>query len=137
MKKLVVGIAIICAVFITLLILNPPEITFEEVKTAEPNKPKSVPEEAFWAGGIDGGNFILIRKDEKGNNVFSAEIYNDYTGDLEYSGTLKYSGVAIAQKSLSDPAFYQGWDGEKLHLANGEYMSTHKDNNLTKSSSRR
>jgi hypothetical protein len=137
MKKPIVGIAIICTVFITLLILNPPEITFEELETAEPNKPKSIPEKAFWVGGIDGGNFILISKNTKGNNVFSTEIYNDYTGDLEYSGTLKYSGVVTAEASLSDPAFYQGWDGEKLHLTNGEYMSTYKDNNLTKSSSGR
>lgn len=135
MKKLVFGFVIICTVFAIFLVLNPPEITFEEVVTTAPSKPKSVPENAFWVGGIDGGSFILISEKVNADNVFSAQIYNDYTGDLEYSGMLKYLGVIKDEKLLTDPTFYQGWDGEKLHLANGEYMSMYEDEDLTKSSS--
>lgn len=137
MKKLFFSIVVMCIVFVTILIINPPEITYEEIETSAPSKPKSVPEEAFWVGGIDGGNFILIRKKANGNSMFSVQIYNDYTGDLEYSGTLQYSGNVTGGKSFGDPTFYQGWDGEKLHLTNGETMSTYKDDNLANGSSGR
>ncbi len=137
MKKLAFGFVIICAVFATLFIINPPDFTFENAVIMAPSKPKSVPDAAFWVGGIDGGNFVLISKKVNSDNVFSAQIYNDYTGDLEYSGTLKYSGVIEDERALTDPTFYQGWDGEKLHLGNGEYMFTYEDESLTKSSSGR
>ncbi len=135
MKKLGITFALICAAFITLFIINPPEITFEETEATAPRKPKSVPNSAFWAGGIDGGNFILVSKREGEHNLFSAQIYNDNTGDIEYSGVLKYSGNQTIERSLNDPSLYQGWDGEKLHLANGEYMAIYENNDLTKSPS--
>ncbi len=137
MKKLGIAFAFICAAFITLLVVNPPEITFEEIEAAAPKKPKSVPTDAFWVGGIDGGNFIFVSKHEDKDSLFSVKIYNDYTGDLEYTGVLKYSGNKTIEKSLNDHSLYQGWDGEKLHFADGEYMAIYTNDNLTKSSSGR
>ncbi len=109
MKKLGIIFTIICVVFIMLIIINPPKITFEETTATAPSKPESVPDNAVWVGGVDGGNFILVSKREGELNLFSAHIYNDYTGDLEYGGILKYSGDEIIEKPLTDPALYLGW----------------------------
>lgn len=127
MKKLTLVFMIICAAFAALYIINPPEVTFRSTETAAPSKPKSVPDAAFWIGGVDGGNFIYISKKMDSQKIYSAQIYNDHTGEIEYSGALKYSGVTENVESLKDVSIYQGWDGEKLHLANGEYMSIYKD----------
>ena len=127
MKKLTLVFMIICAAFATLYIINPPEVTFSSTEIAAPSKPKSVPDAAFWVGGADGGNFIYISKKIDSKKIYAAQIYNDYTAETEYSGALQYLGVAEDVKSLKDVSIYQGWDGEKLHLANGEYMSIYKD----------
>lgn len=135
-KSLFIFGAILFVVFSMLLISKPPKIILNEADVIAPNKPGSVPDNVFWVGGVDGGNFISISKVERMDNLYSARIYNDYSGDLEYDGLLKYSGNKMLDNSLSDPTLFLGWDGEKLHLTNNEYMSIYKNKSLTNGSAR-
>jgi hypothetical protein len=137
MKKFIIVFGIICAIFIAIIAVNPPTVTFEETVAEAPVKPKSVPKDAFWVGGIDGGNFILVNKRSSETDSYTAYIYNDFSGDLEFEGVLKYSGNKPMEMPLTDPASYFGWDGEKLYLSNGGYMAADEREALTKSSSGR
>lgn len=51
-------------------------------KLNPPEKPKGVPEKAFWVGGADGGSFYLIEQIDSTNKSAVIKVYNDYTGDL-------------------------------------------------------
>jgi len=137
MKRILIVLGGLIFILVVLIIVNPPEITFEESKVISPEKPKSVPNNTFWVGGIDGGNYIYIEKYNNENKLFFAHIYNDYTGDIEYEGLLKYSGNRDISESLYNSSIYQGWDGDNLHLSNGEFMSIYDSKNLTKGSSGR
>ncbi len=113
------GVAI---VIILIIAINPPEITFEETTSDIPDRPKNLPDKAFWIGGVDGGNFICIEKSKDQNKVFPVQIFNDYTGEIEYDGKLKYMGTKSILNEISTQSLYQGWDGESLHLRGGELM---------------
>lgn len=132
-KTFIIFLSIVFILFV-FMVINPPEIVFEETKIASPEKPSSVPNNAFWAGGIDGGNFIYLAKHTDNDTLFFAQIYNDDTGDIEYEGILKYLGNEAIHKSLNNPALYQGWDGENLYLASGELMIIYQKKNLRKKS---
>lgn len=56
--------------------------TYEE--WSHPVKPEKVPEAAIWAGGYDGGCFILLPTELTDTSRFT--IYNEYTGDVWYNG---------------------------------------------------
>lgn len=124
MKKLGIICVIAFVVILIIVIKNPPSIIVEDIEVTRPEKPKSVSDHAFWVGGVDGGNFIVVTK-TKEKSLFFAEIYHDFTGELEYAGMLKYSGSKEIENFLGKASFYQGWDGENLHLANGESMTVH------------
>lgn len=49
-----------------------------------PVRPARVPKEAVWAGGVDGGCFILLQSELSDTSHFT--IYNDFTGDIWYNG---------------------------------------------------
>ena len=50
-------------------------------------KPKNVPSGAFWAGGVDGGNWFLVKQINTYANEATIEIYNDQNGSLISSKT--------------------------------------------------
>ncbi|MFL1406200.1 hypothetical protein ACJO2E_12735 [Marinobacter sp. M1N3S26] len=123
MKKILVSIIVLVAIVFSYFYFTPSAIQVEETKVETPNKPASVPADTFWAGGIDGGNFIKITVDSTDPNAVSAEIYNDSTGDIEYDGLMEYSGPDGIPEAVSDPSFIHGWDGYSLHLANGHSLT--------------
>lgn len=127
MKKLLIILAGALLIFSAIIAINPPHITFNDSKVVPPERPASVPDKAFWVGGVDGGNFILIKKQSGDNKLFFVKIFNDSTGDIEYKGLLKYSGQKDTQELLDNPALYQGWDGDNLHLVGGERMEIFGD----------
>ena len=45
-------------------------------------KPKNVPAGAFWAGGVDGGNWFVVKQINNLRNEASIEVYNDQDGSL-------------------------------------------------------
>lgn len=123
MKKILLSIIALTAIVFSYFYFTPSAIQVEETKIEAPNKPSSVPEDTFWAGGVDGGNFIKITVDSTAPKAVSAEIYNDSTGDVEYNGRMEYSGPDGVPEAVSDPSFIHGWDGNSLHLANGHSLS--------------
>jgi len=52
--------------------------------------PPGVPEVAIWAGGMDGGSFILCEVDS-GRGVNTCRVWNDQSGGLEESGDYRLS----------------------------------------------
>lgn len=118
MKILVTALALIAVAF-SYFYLNPSAIQVGEITTEAPERPTSVPEDAFWVGGLDGGSFIRVTSESSDRNVIFAEIYNDDTGDIEYSGPMNYSGQGSIPETITDPSFFIGWDGNALHLSNG------------------
>ena len=120
-KKVLIAFSSIVLLFLVVVVLNPPQITIEDNELVAPKRPTSVPEDTFWIGGIDGGNYISIEKDK--DDLYFAKIYNDYTGSIEYEGKLKILGSQTLQGPVSDSLLYQGWDGENLHLSNGHMMT--------------
>lgn len=45
-------------------------------------KPKNIPSNAFWVGGVDGGNWFLIKKIHPHKNCASIDIYNEHNGNI-------------------------------------------------------
>lgn len=89
-----------------------------------PPKPDNVPANTIWSGGPDGGVFLLVSKNkDNSSDLYHGQIYNDQTGELEYSGDLKINDNSRVIANLTDPATYAGWDGSRLYLADGRYLS--------------
>lgn len=130
MKKALVILACLLSVFVFIIVLNPPEIIIED-NIMSHQRPELVPPSALWAGGVDGGNFIYVKEFKKEDSLFFAQIYNDFTGELEFEGVMKYIGTRDISNSLNIKSFYSGWDGENLHLSNGDTMTIYDNKNLT------
>src|SRR5688572_28833746 len=47
-----------------------------------PERIKGIPEDAFWVGGQDGGQWYKIKKLNKESLTVDFVIYNDYTGEI-------------------------------------------------------
>jgi hypothetical protein len=95
-----------------------------EVRSAEPEappRPSGVHAKAIWAGGIDGGAFILLIP-AKPDGTYAARIYNDHSGDLEFNGKLRLKELSQAPIDVNDPKTYSGWDGESLFLRDGRIL---------------
>lgn len=128
MKKVIIILTSLLTIFIFLIILNPPKLTIESNYTS-PQKPDLVPSAALWVGGIDGGNFISVKAYNDEEKLFFAKIYNDFTGEIEYEGLVKYNGSKSIVSSLNMPSLYRGWDGDSLHLIDGETMTIYRSKN--------
>lgn len=86
-----------------------------------PPRPRGVPAAAVWAGGVDGGDFIQLSP-AKAAGTYFAKIYNDHSGELDFSGELRLSKPSAARIDVNDPKSYSGWDGETLHLRDGRSL---------------
>jgi hypothetical protein len=96
-----------------------------EVRSTErdpPPRPSGVPANAIWAGGVDGGDFILLSP-AKADGTYPVKIYNDHSGDLEFSGRLRLKEPSTAPIDVTDPKTYSDWDGESLSLRDGRTLS--------------
>ncbi len=83
-------------------------------KVEIPLRPKTVPNEAYWAGGVDGGNWFLISS--AGQNRYNVKIWNDFTGDLEGKGIFELKKDDRIDASGSTAASF--WDGNSIYLEN-------------------
>lgn len=128
MKKVFIILTSLLTVIILFFIVNPPEVIVES-KVTSPKKPDSVPDRALWAGGVDGGNFIFVQTYNDDKQLYFAKIYNDFTGEIEYEGLVKYNGSKDITNSLNSQSFYRGWDGDSLHLVDGEAMAIYSNEN--------
>jgi hypothetical protein len=99
-----------------------------QVQSTEPEpppRPSGVPAKAVWAGGIDGGNFILLSP-ARPDGTYPAKIYNDHSGGLGFSGKLRLKEPSQAPIDVNDPKTYSGWDGESLFLRDGRILRSVK-----------
>jgi hypothetical protein len=52
-------------------------------KSKAPERVKSIPQDAFWCGGSDGGNWYVAKNIDSVVKKIHFKIYNDFTGELE------------------------------------------------------
>jgi hypothetical protein len=86
-------------------------------KKNEPARLKGIPENAFWIGGVDGGNWYLIDYiDDHRNNAF-IKVYNDNDGSLIISKSFMLICPSDNQTLIDDlKEQIQGFDGKKIFL---------------------
>ena len=89
--------------------------TRTDVPTME--RPSSIPSNALWIGGIDGGVYILVRKmKEDPPFIYDAKIYFR-NGDIDYQGKLSITPKKNPFFEFNDSRSYRGWDGDTLYLS--------------------
>ena len=90
-----------------------------------PERKPGIPPEAVWAGGIDGGEWILCVPAAPASR-YGCRIYNDYTGTLEASGDFvlrrNVGDNAVSEGQLAEVAegprglHYRYFDGVAIYL---------------------
>ncbi len=88
-----------------------------------PPRPAGVPAEAVWAGGVDGGDWLLcLREAGAPNWSFNCRVFSDQTGHLTTQG--KYvladcedGGACTPQAEGPSTLAYRYFDGVTVHLA--------------------
>jgi len=87
----------------------------EEAKS--PLRVKGIPEEAFWIGGVDGGNWYLIENIHDHRNSAFIKVYNDNDGSLIISKKF-YLICPLDNKTLIENLKEQieDFDGERINL---------------------
>ena len=94
----------------------------QQSESEAPNKPASIPEKAFWVGGLDGGVFVLVEKNEKlKKNEYFGEIYY-VSGDIAYKGKMEIIPKDSAVIDYMNPESYQGWDGDTLYVVGNKQL---------------
>jgi hypothetical protein len=87
-----------------------------------PSRPEVVPDKAFWVGGLDGGVFVLVEKNEKlMANEYLGEIYY-ISGDLAYKGKLNILPTDSPVIDYMNSETYQGWDGDTLYVVGNKQL---------------
>lgn len=88
----------------------------------EPARPASVPINALWVGGVDGGVYVVVRKLEgDGPNIYDAEIYHS-VGEIDYKGKLSINSEENTEFDYTQKDSYSGWDGDTLYLRDGRQL---------------
>jgi hypothetical protein len=87
-----------------------------------PPRPQGVPEQAVWAGGLDGGAFILLKPKSPAGR-YAGKIYDDNTGEVIFSGTLRLDSKASVPINVTDRKTFDAWDGDTLYLTDGRSLS--------------
>ncbi len=87
-----------------------------------PARPASVPSTAIWAGGVDGGSFILLEPTKKADQ-YVAKIYDDSVGDVTFDGVLQLDQHTTAPLDVRSPKTFSFWDGDTLYLTDGRSLS--------------
>jgi hypothetical protein len=86
--------------------------------SGEPDKrPANVPAAATWAGGPDGGSYVLCTIDQA-KAVNSCQVWNDYNGDLIESGEYTLQEQKRAAQ-LSELVVVFADRGGRIGLKNG------------------
>jgi hypothetical protein len=89
-------------------------------QASEPPRPASVPPDAIWVGGPDGGVFLVLEK-RAGDPpaTYRGRVFADASGELLFQGPLIMVPENHAPIDIRKPETFSGWDGESLHLADG------------------
>ena len=85
-----------------------------------PDRPAGVPSEAIWAGGLDGGSFILCEVDPN-RKVNKCTVYNDYTGQIMEHGDFRLKAEDRAARAEELKYAWADWGG-MIGLADGRVL---------------
>jgi hypothetical protein len=96
--------------------------------TVPHKRPAGVPEAAIWAGGMDGGSFILCEVDS-GRDVNTCRVWNDQSGGLEESGDYRLLKEGRAATS-SELKYVWADRGGRIGLQNGLILENLDRRNL-------
>jgi hypothetical protein len=88
----------------------------KEAPVTPPPRPARVPAAAVWAGGLDGGAWILCKPRQEPRD-FDCTVFHE-SGDVWARGRYRPSPADAAAKGLDFSAF----DGETLYLMNGGFL---------------
>jgi hypothetical protein len=87
-----------------------------------PARPASVPSTAIWAGGVDGGSFILLEPTKKPDQ-YVAKIYDESVGEVTFDGVLQLNQQTAAPLDVRSAKTFSFWDGDTLYLTDGRSLS--------------
>jgi len=82
MLKVTIGFIFIFIIFAYFII----DYLFNSCYVIAPERISSIPPEAVWAGGPDGGSWFLCKKESGRDDLYSCVIYNDFTGTVWSKG---------------------------------------------------
>jgi hypothetical protein len=88
-----------------------------------PPRPAGVPVEAVWAGGVDGGDWLLcVPEVAAPKGSFSCRVFSDQTGLLTTQGKHVFAeceanGACTPQAEVPSTLRYEFFDGVTVHLA--------------------
>jgi hypothetical protein len=85
-------------------------------------RPDTVPENALWVGGHDGGVYVVIEKNiSDKSTIYRAKIYHA-SGDLDYKGKLSINSSKSSNFKYKNIHSYSAWDGDTLYLVDGREL---------------
>ena len=91
--------------------------------TPPPPRPASVPVDAVWAGGLDGGAFIsCLAVGREPTNLFECVVFEDRSGHVVARGrfgTRPTFNISLGELRRS----YAAFDGSSILLANGAALA--------------
>lgn len=80
-----------------------------------PEKPSSIPNEAFWKGGIDGGYWFFIGEIDDNKKQVNIKIFDDFKGELLLNKTFELNcNVDIDLKNLKNEITF--FNGNEIYL---------------------
>ena len=85
---------------------------------APPARPASVPPEALWVGGMDGGVFVVVQPPAAGaaRTQYRGSVWYAH-GAVWYRGAMRLEPAGAPALAVGDVTQYQGWDGSRLLLS--------------------
>lgn len=83
----------------------------------QPTRKESIPDNAFWVGGVDGGNWYLIDHVNAHKNTAFIKVYDDGDGSLIMSKRFILICLESNQMWIDDlPTQINAFEGEKIYL---------------------
>lgn len=122
------------ATFVICLALLATNVSIQTSPMSPPPRPASVPTEAVWAGGADGGAWISCTQKTPDSVYFACRIYHDPDGSIWAQGTFvlrrlhwdaQKEAPVYAPVPLPVTLDYTAFDGEGIFLTNEQVLIPH------------
>lgn len=85
------------------------------VENYQPKKISNIPDGAFWKGGLDGGNWFLVKRVNNHKNAVELSIFNDQDGTLIMTKSFMLICRQDFQTQIGDLSQQiNSFDGEKI-----------------------
>jgi hypothetical protein len=90
--------------------------------STQPSRPSTVPSDAFFVGGADGGVFLRCSRNSSNTKTYQCSIYNDFSGEVLSEGIFAVAASGNPDFDPNDKGMYDSWDGRGLHLKDGRVL---------------